>query len=357
MSRFNGKMLDGLVPYVAGEQPKDMKYIKLNTNENPYSPSPKVKEAIDSFDYSTLKLYPDPDVSELREAIGEFYGVKTENIFCGNSSDEIIAMAFMAFFTGDKPLVFPDITYSFYPVWCDIFGIKKQIVPLKEDWTIDFENFPKNAGGIVICNPNAPTGIAVKMAQIEEILQKFPDTLILCDEAYIDFGGESSIELTKKYDNLLVVHTLSKSRSLAGARVGFAIGNAELISSLNVIKNSFNSYTIDRLALKIAVAAVKDSEYFENCCKKVIGTRNWAVAQLKELGFDILESSANFVFARPTKFISAGISAEELYKKLKANGILVRFWNKPKISDWLRITIGTDGEMKALIDKIKEMQK
>ena len=348
-------MLDGLVPYVAGEQPKDMKYIKLNTNENPYSPSPKVLEAIKNFDYSALKLYPDPEAGELKEAVSEFYGVEQKNVFCGNSSDEILAMAFMAFFTGDKTLIFPDITYSFYPVWCDVFGIKKQIIPLKDDWTFDFENFPKNAGGIVICNPNAPTGIAVKRAQIEDILRKFPDTLILCDEAYIDFGGESCIELTQKHDNILVVHTLSKSRSLAGARVGFAIGNAELISSLDSIKNSFNSYTIDRLSLKTAAAAIKDREYFENCLKKVIGTRNWATQELRKLNFEVLESSANFIFARPTKFISEGMSAQKLYEKLKENGILLRFWNKPRISDWLRITVGTDAEMKALLDEIAKL--
>ena len=350
MSKFDGKMLSGLVPYAAGEQPKDMKYVKLNTNENPYSPSPKVKDVINNFDYSTLKLYPDPECTELKNAISQFYKVSNDSIFCGNSSDEIIAMVFMAFFSG-KTIAFPDITYSFYPVWCDIFGISKKIIPLKNDWTIDSENFPSDCGGLVICNPNAPTGIAMSCAEIEKIVQKNPNSLVLVDEAYIDFGGESCIKLTEKYDNLLIVQTLSKSRSLAGIRVGYAIGNPDLINSLNVVKNSFNSYTIDRLAIAVAAAAVSDGEYFENCCKKVIGTRNWAAGELKKLGFEILPSSANFIFANPPK----EFSAEKMYLDLKANGVLVRFWNKPKISDWLRISIGTDSEMKILIDKIKEI--
>jgi histidinol-phosphate aminotransferase len=333
--------------YVAGEQPKDMKYIKLNTNENPYPPSPKIVEIIKNFDCSTLKLYPDPECTELKTAISQYYGVAGENIFCGNSSDEIIAMAFMAFFTG-KTIAFPDITYSFYPVWCDVFGISKKIVPLKNDWTIDCENFPMDCGGLVICNPNAPTGIAMSCAEIEKIVQKHSDSLVLVDEAYIDFGAKTCIKLTEKYENLLVVQTLSKSRCLAGMRVGFAVGNPDLINSLNVVKNSFNSYTIDRLSIVVATAAVNDGEYFENCCKKVIGTRNWVIEELLKLGFETLASSANFIFVRPPK----PLTASKLYSDLKTAGILVRFWNKPKISDWLRISIGTDAEMKALIDKI-----
>lgn len=350
MSKFDGKMLEGLVPYTAGEQPKNMKFVKLNTNENPYSPSPKVIDAINNFDYSTLKLYPDPECTELKNAISQFYGINNNNIFCGNSSDEIIAMAFMAFFSG-KTISFPDITYSFYPVWCDIFGIDKKIVPLKNDWTINYENFPENCGGLVVCNPNAPTGIAMKRNEIEKIVTKHNNSLVLVDEAYIDFGGESCIKLTEKYENLLVVQTLSKSRSLAGIRVGFAVGNSNLINSLNIVKNSFNSYTIDRLAIAVATAAVNDGEYFENCCKKVIGTRNWASKELKRLGFEVLSSSANFIFVSPPK----EFSAEKIYLKLKENGVLVRFWNKPKINNWLRISIGTDAEMKILIDKIKEI--
>ena len=352
MSKFNGKMLDGLVPYVAGEQPKNMKFVKLNTNENPYSPSPKVAEVIANFDYSTLKLYPDPESTELKNAISKFHGIPDEYIFCGNSSDEIIAMAFMAFFSG-KTVAFPDITYSFYPVWCDIFSVSKKIIPLKNDWTIDSDNFPSDCGGLIICNPNAPTGIAMSRAEIEKILQKHSHSLVLVDEAYIDFGGESCVNLVEKYDNLLVAQTLSKSRSLAGMRVGFAIGNPELINSLNIVKNSFNSYTTDRLAIAVATAAVNDREYFENCCKKVIGTRNWATSELQKLGFEVLPSSANFIFAKPPK----ELSAEKLYSDLKANGVLVRYWNKPKISDWLRISIGTDSEMKILVDKVREINR
>lgn len=350
MSKFDGKMLSGLVPYAAGEQPKNMKYIKLNTNENPYSPSPKVKDAINNFDYSTLKLYPDPECTELKNAVSQFYKISNDNVFCGNSSDEIIAMIFMAFFSG-KTIAFPDITYSFYPVWCDIFGISKKIVPLKSDWTMDIENFPSDCDGLIICNPNAPTGIAMSSEEIEKILKKHSDKLVVVDEAYIDFGGESCIKLTEKYDNLLIAQTLSKSRSLAGMRVGFAVGNPDLINSLNVVKNSFNSYTIDRLAIAVAVAAINDGEYFENCCKKVIGTRNWVTVELEKLGFEVLPSSSNFIFVNPSKEFSAG----NLYLKLKENGVLVRYWNKPKINDWLRISIGTDSEMKILIDKIKEI--
>jgi histidinol-phosphate aminotransferase len=297
-----------------------------------------------------LRLYPDPDVSILKAAISKAESVNAENVFCSNSSDEILAMVFMAFFSGGKKVVFPDVTYSFYPVWCEVFDAKSKIIPLKSDWSIDFEKFPTDCGGIVICNPNAPTGIAAKREQIEKTAAKNKNSLVVCDEAYIDFGGESSVELTKNYDNILVVKTLSKSRSLAGARVGYAIGNADLIKTLEKMKNSFNSYTLDRFSIEIATAAVEDTEYFENCCKKVIGTRNWAVEEMRKIGFEVLDSSANFIFVSPTK-----IGAKDLYSKLKSRGILVRYWDKPRISDWLRISIGTDSEMKTLIDAIKEI--
>jgi histidinol-phosphate aminotransferase len=354
MSRFDSKAISEIAPYVAGEQPKDMKYIKLNTNENPYPPSPKVEKAIKNFDYSSMRLYPDPDASVLKAAISKAENVDAENVFCSNSSDEILAMVFMAFFGGGKEVAFPDVTYSFYPVWCDVFGAKAKIVPLKSDWSIDFEKFPTDCGGIVVCNPNAPTGIAVKKERIERVAAENRNTLIVCDEAYIDFGGESSVELTKNYDNIIVVKTLSKSRSLAGARVGYAIANADLIKTLEKTKNSFNSYTLDRFTIEIAAAAVEDEQYFENCRKKVIGTRNRAVEELRNIGFDALDSSANFIFVSPLK---TKVSAKDLYSQLKSHGILVRYWDKPRISDWLRISVGTDAEMKALIDAVKEIIK
>ena len=349
MSRFDGKMIIGIEPYTAGEQPKDMKYVKLNTNENPYPPSPKVENIIKKFDYSTLRLYPDPDASVLKRAISEYECVNHENIFCGNSSDEILAMAFMAFFSG-KEIIFPDVTYSFYPVWCNIFGAKPKIIPLKPDWTIDTEKFDANFGAALICNPNAPTGIALKKSKIEELVRKNPNSLIVCDEAYIDFGGESAIGLSKKYDNILLIKTLSKSHSLAGARVGYAVGNTQLIESLDKVKNSFNSYTLDRLSIEIAAAAIQDIDYFKNVRQKVIGTRNWVSGELRKIGFDVLESSSNFIFVSPPK-----ISAQNLYLTLKSKGILVRYWNKERISDRLRISIGTDSEMKILIDATKEI--
>ncbi|MDR0303203.1 MAG: histidinol-phosphate transaminase [Chitinispirillales bacterium] len=349
MSEFDGKMISGIEPYIAGEQPKDMSYIKLNTNENPYSPSPKVEIAIKKFDYSALRLYPDPDTNILKRAISEFERVNCENVFCGNSSDEILAMAFMAFFSG-KEIIFSDITYGFYPVWCNIFNVKAKIVPLKSDWTIDIENYPENSDGVVICNPNAPTGIALKKIQIEEFVKKNKNSLIICDEAYIDFGGESAVDLSMKHNNILLIKTLSKSYSLAGARVGYAVGNAELINTLNKVKNSFNSYTLDRLSIEIAVAAIKDADYFRNCCRKIIGTRTWISEELRKIGFEVLESLSNFIFASPPK-----ISAQNLYLKLKSKGILIRYWNKERISNWVRISIGTDGEMKILIDAIKEI--
>jgi len=350
MSRFDGKMIRDIEPYVAGEQPKDMKYVKLNTNENPYPPSPKVAQIINDFDPSSLRLYPDADACALKSAISDYERVDCGGIFCGNSSDEILAMAFMAFFSGKK-VAFADVTYSFYPVWCDIFGVEKKIIPLKSDWTIDLQDFAGGIDAALICNPNAPTGIALKAAQIEKFVRENPDVLILCDEAYIDFGGESAVELTKNYDNLLVVKTLSKSHSLAGARVGYAIGCKALVESLEKVKNSFNSYTLDRLTIEIAAEAVKDVDYFKNNCRKVMGTRRRAVERLREMGFDVPDSSSNFVFAAPP----SKISAQNLYFALKSKGVLVRYWNKKRICDRLRISIGTDSEMKALFDAINEI--
>lgn len=351
MSKFWSKALQGVTPYTSGEQPKDQKYVKLNTNENPYPPSPKMVEAVKNMDLDRLRLYPDPDTGSVKEALASFYDVDAKNIFVGNSSDEVLALTFMAFFITDKPLVFPDISYSFYPVYCDLYKIEPALVPLKEDFTIDFDAFPKENGGVIFPNPNAPTGIAVDLATVEKVIQDHPDSVVVVDEAYVDFGAESAIPLTKKYNNVLVVQTLSKSRSLAGLRVGYAIGSDELIEGLNMTKNSFNSYPLDSVAITGATAAIEDKEYFDECCKKVMDTRTWAVKELEELGFTVLPSAANFVFASP----GDQYSAEDLYLNLKAKGVLVRFWNKPRIKDWVRISIGTDEEMKILIEKTKEL--
>ncbi len=351
MSKFWSKALQGVTPYASGEQPKDQQYVKLNTNENPYPPSPKVTEAIRAVDTDTLRLYPDPDTTEVKAAVAEFYDVDPKNVFVGNSSDEVLALSFMSFFIKDKPLVFPDISYSFYPVYCDLYKIEPHLVPLTEDFSIDFDAFPKENGGIIFPNPNAPTGKAVDLETIENVIKSHPDSVVIVDEAYVDFGAETAIPLTKKYDNVLVVQTLSKSRSLAGLRVGYAIGSDELLSALNTAKNSFNSYLLDRVAIAGSVAAIEDREYFEKCCQKVITTREWAVKELEELGFTVLPSAANFVFASPGE----RYKAEDLYLNLKDKGVLVRFWNKDRIRDWVRISIGTDAEMTTLIEKIKEL--
>jgi len=351
MNRFWSKALDGLTPYTSGEQPKDQKYVKLNTNENPYPPSPKVIESINSFALDSLRLYPDPDTTDVKKAVADFYDVEMKNVFVGNSSDEVLALSFMSFFINDKPVVFPDISYSFYPVYCDLYKIKPLQVPVTADFSIDFDAFPKDNGGVIFPNPNAPTGKAVDLSTVEKVVAAHPNSVVIVDEAYVDFGAESAVALTKKYPNLLVVQTLSKSRSLAGLRVGYAIGHEDLIIGLNMAKNSFNSYPLDRIAIVGAAAAINDRDYFEECCKKIIATREWATKELESLGFKVVPSAANFFFVSP----NGKYRAQDLYLDLKEKGVLVRFWNKPKISDWVRITIGTDEEMKTLIAKIKEL--
>lgn len=337
-------------PYVPGEQPHDKKYIKLNTNENPYPPSEKVKEAVGK-EIANLKLYPDPESKELIKIIASYYGVKEENVFVGNGSDEVLALAFPAFFSG-RTILFPDITYSFYPVYSGLFGAKYREIPLSEDFSIIPEDYYCANGGILIPNPNAPTGKIITLRDIKKIVQNNYNmgSIVLVDEAYIDFGGESAVNLIDKYSNLLVVQTLSKSRSLAGLRVGFAIGDKVLIDGLNRVKNSFNSYTIDRLAMAGAIAAFQDNDYFLKTCDSVIKTREWTVRELTGLGFEMPASKANFVFIRHPKK-----NAEEIFTKLRERGILVRYFNKPRINNFLRVTIGTDDEMKAFISAIKEI--
>ncbi len=340
-----------LTPYVAGEQPKDKKYIKLNTNENPYPPSQSVARAIRTFDLRRLKLYPDPDASELRKTIAEYENVSAENIFVGNGSDEVLSFAFYALFNGN--VAFPDVTYSFYPVYCDFYGISYSRVKLNEDFTVNVNDFAGGSfGGIALANPNAPTSVALGLGAIERIARESGCNVIV-DEAYIDFAldARSCVPLIKSCDNLLAVKTFSKSYSLAGMRCGYAVGGKELINALNAVKNSFNSYPLDALAQAAAVAAMRDREYFDECREKVISTRNSLSVRLSSRGFTVLPSETNFLFVSPPN----GIVAQDLYRKLRDNGILVRYWNAPRINSYLRITVGTDEDVDKLlcaIDKI-----
>lgn len=338
-----------LHPYVPGEQPRDQQYIKLNTNENPYPPSPQVIAAINEAVGAPLRLYPDPQARELCEVIAGACGVGTRNVFVGNGSDEVLALAFMAFFSGAAQVNFPDISYSFYPVYCGLFDVPVNTIALEEDFSIDLTRYNGLPGGIIFPNPNAPTGRASSLAAIEALLRDNPDTLIIVDEAYIDFGGESAIGLVGRYPNLLVTQTFSKSRSLAGMRVGYAVGDTGLIEALNRVKDSFNSYPLDRLAQTAAVAAIQDGIYFNNIRRKIIETRERTVEGLTALGFDVVPSQANFVFATHPQCDAAG-----LYRQLREAGVLVRYFDKPRINQYLRITIGTDEEMEALLARLPE---
>ncbi len=349
MSRYWTDIVNQLDPYVPGEQPQDQQYVKLNTNENPYPPSPKVLAALDSYDKQRLRLYPDPESSLLRTALAKRYAVNVENVFIGNGSDEVLAHAFQAFFKQDKPLLYPAISYSFYPVYCGLYQIEYQTIPLTDDFCINVDDYQVENGGIIIANPNAPTGRVLDLSDIEKLCQRSTSVVII-DEAYIDFGGESAIPLTLQYDNLLIVQTFSKARSLAGLRLGFAIGQRDLIEGLNRIKNSFNSYPVDSLAQTAAIASIEDDEYFQYSSQKIIQTRENLSQALTELGFSVLPSAANFIFAR-----HHSRAAEELYLALKQDGVLVRYFNKPLINNFLRISIGTDEESSILIQKLKNL--
>jgi histidinol-phosphate aminotransferase len=350
MNRFWSKTASDIAPYVPGEQPRDKKYIKLNTNENPYPPSSKVLDAIRRETSADIRLYPDPDAAALKNAIARFYQVDCNEVFVGNGSDEVLAFCFPAFFNPGDIVSFPDITYSFFPVYSRLFGVKYETVRLTDDFLIPVDDFPSGVRGILIPNPNAPTGLAVGTDMIERLLRRFPDTLVIVDEAYVDFGACSSVPLIKKYDNLLVVQTFSKSRSLAGLRVGYAIGNNGLIEALERVKNSFNSYTIDRIAQKAAEAAIDDKEYFYKTLKRVVNTREYTAQKLNGLGFTVIPSKSNFLFVS-----HKDIKAEEIFIKLRQEGILVRHFKMLRIENWLRITIGTDDDMAALIEKLKAM--
>ena len=341
-----------VVPYTPGEQPNETDMIKLNTNENPYPPAPGVEKVLKAMDTDTLRLYPDPTAGDLVRSIAGFYGVREDQVFVGVGSDDVLAMCFMTFFNSEKPVLFPDITYSFYDVWAELFRIPYERPALDEEFHIRKEDYFRENGGIIFPNPNAPTGVEMPLSDIEEILLKNPGSIVIVDEAYVDFGGVSALPLIEKYDNLLVVQTFSKSRSLAGMRIGYVFGNPELIRYLNDVKYSFNSYTMDRTALAAGVASVEDREYFEEGCQKIIATREWTKKELKELGFSFQDSKANFIFAT-----HESVPAKELFEALREKHIYVRYFPKDRIDDHLRITIGTDEEMKKFIGFLKEYLK
>ena len=339
-----------VVPYVPGEQPKDTNVVKLNTNENPYPPSPNVRKALDDFDCGKMRLYPDPEASVLVDAIAENYGVKPEQVFVGVGSDDVISMAFLTFFNSDKPVLFPDVTYSFYDVWAEVYRIPYKQMPLDENFRINAKDYMTENGGIIFPNPNAPTGVLESVDMIEEIVKANHDSVVMIDEAYIDFGGKSCLPLIEKYDNLLVIQTFSKSRSMAGMRIGYAMGNEKLIKYMNDVKFSINSYTMNHITQICGAEAVKDKAYFEEHVNKIIDSREYTKKKLTELGFTFPDSMSNFIFAK-----HESADANEIFAKLKEKKIFVRHWNKPRISDYLRISIGTPEEMEKLISALGEI--
>lgn len=350
MSKFLSKKYQSLESYTPGEQPRDMKYIKLNTNESPYPPSPGVLKAVNEREASLLRLYSDPECKNLKASVASLYGVEPENIFLSNGSDDILNFAFMAFASDEFPAVFPEISYGFYEVFGDLHHVKYTKIPLKDDFSIDPEDYCNKNAFIVIANPNAPTGRCLPVSDIEKIVKSNPDNVVLIDEAYVDFGGESCYPLIRKYKNLLVVQTFSKSRSMAGARLGFAFADKEIISDLIKIKYSTNPYNINRLTLAAGEAAIRENDYYKANCERIIRTRKYASEALTGLGFTVIPSQANFIFAKSDR-----IGGQELYDELKKRGILVRHFTAEKIKDFNRITVGTDEEMKVLIETIKNI--
>ena len=351
MSKFWSKIVHQLTPYVPGEQPKINNLVKLNTNENPYGPSPKVLEALQKEAADTLRLYPDPNSDALKKAIAEYHGLSLNQVFVGNGSDEVLAHAFNALLKHDLPILFPDVTYSFYPVYCGLYEIDFETVALNNAFEIQVDDYFKPNGGIIFPNPNAPTGRVLSISEIERLLKANQDSVVIIDEAYIDFGGESAVKLINQYPQLLVVHTLSKSRSLAGLRVGYALGHPDLIDALHRVKDSFNSYPLDRFAQAGAIAAMQDKAYFDKTRQQVITTREKLVSELQSMGFEVLPSGANFIFARHPAH-----EGEALANQLRAKNIVIRHFKKPaKIAQFLRITIGTDIECQALVEALKSM--
>ena len=339
-----------VVPYTPGEQPKQQNIIKLNTNENPYPPAPGVREVLTQFDTDLLRKYPDPNAQVLVDAIAENYGVNPKQVFVGVGSDDVLSMAFMTFFNSDKPVLFPDVTYSFYDVWADVYRIPYKQIPLTEDFRIDPDDYRQENGGIIFPNPNAPTGVLESLELIEEILKANPDSIVIVDEAYIDFGGQSALPLLEKYENLLVVQTFSKSRSMAGIRIGFAIGSEKLIGYMNDVKFSVNSYTMNHLTIQCGAQAIRDDAYFREMTGRIIATRENAKKRLTALGFTFPDSMSNFIFAS-----HQSADAGKIFEALKSRGIFVRYWNKPRIRNSLRITIGTDAEMEQLYAALMEI--
>lgn len=354
MSSYWSPLVHSLDPYTPGEQPKVDGLVKLNTNENPYPPAPGVVELLQRPETAEqLRLYPDPSSQSLKEAIATHYGLKPGQVFTGNGSDDVLAMVFMGLFKHGRPILFPDITYSFYPVYCQLFGIEYRNIPLADDFSLDLDAYSADNGGIIFANPNAPTGLASPLGQIEALLQRNTESVVVVDEAYVDFGADSAVALIDRYPNLLVVQTLSKSRSLAGMRLGFAAGQVDLIEALNRVKNSFNPYPIDRIAEAAGRIAFQDEAYFNACCKKIIETRQATSAALIELGFEVLSSKTNFLFARPP----ARLDAADLANRLRQDNVLIRYFNKPRINEFVRISIGTDVQMKRLISLIRAYLK
>ena len=341
-----------VIPYTPGEQPNQPDMIKLNTNENPYPPAPGVEKALKEMDMDAMRLYPDPAAYDLVHAIAQMYSLKDEQVFVGVGSDDVLAMSFLTFFNSEKLVLFPDITYSFYDVWADLFKIPYERPALDENFHIKKEDYFRENGGVIFPNPNAPTGVEMQLEDVEEIIRHNQDVIVIVDEAYVDFGGKSALPLIEKYDNLLVVQTFSKSRSLAGMRIGFACGNEKLIKYLNDVKYSFNSYTMDRTALAAGVAAVKDQAYFQETCNKIIETREWTKKELKALGFSFQDSMSNFIFAAHET-----CPAEKIFEALREKHIYVRYFPKGRTNNFLRITIGTQEEMQTFINVLKDYLK
>ncbi len=352
MSKFLSSLYSTLEPYTPGEQPKDKAYIKLNTNESPFPPSPKVAEAISKDVINDLNLYPDPEVALLRDALAENFGVKKDNIFVGNGSDDVIAFSVMAFCGRGGSLACPDITYGFYPVYAELFGINLTEVPLREDFSVNIEDYKNFTEPVIIANPNAPTGLMLSLSEVENLIKQNPNRLVIMDEAYMDFGKASAVELTKKYDNLMVIQTFSKSRSLAGLRVGFAVASTEIIRDLETMRFSFNPYNINSLTMRAATAAIKDKPYYDGCINKIIENREQAKTELMKMGFKVLDSRSNFIFASHPDY-----SAKSLYEELKNRGILVRYFSKERIKDFVRITVGNKEQMQSVINEIEDILK
>lgn len=339
-----------VVPYTPGEQPKEKNIIKLNTNENPYPPAPAVRDILNNYNVSDMRLYPNPDSEILVDAIAERYGLKPSQVFVGVGSDDVISMAFMTFFNSDKPILFPDVTYSFYDVWADVYRIPYKTCPLREDFTINPDDYRQENGGIIFPNPNSPTGVLESTEMIEDILKANPDSVVMIDEAYIDFGGKSCLSLIDKYENLLVIQTFSKSRSMAGMRIGFAMGSEKLIKYMNDVKFSVNSYTMNSITQVCGAEAVRDGKYFTDTVDRIIATRERSKKRFAELGFTFTDSMSNFIFASHSEK-----DAGYIFEELKKRKIFVRYWNKPRINNYMRITVSTDDEMNALFKALEEI--